>query len=72
MTDDLAAMFAAARQDIDSEPFAHQDALDAAISTYVPVTPSGGAGCPMVLGVAAIALLVVVVVVAQIVMAVQS
>lgn len=69
MADLLDDMFAAMRADLDSEPFAHEAAVDAAITAMVPVAPTGGAGC-IVLGALVVGLLAVVVVVAQVVMAV--
>lgn len=70
MADLLDDMFAAMRADCDSEPFAHETAVDAAITASLPVTPGQGAGCPLVLGALIVGVLAVVVVVAQVVMAV--
>lgn len=71
MTDDLDVLFAAYVADVDSAPFAHEAAVDAAITAMVPVVPTGGAGC-IVYGALAVAVLAVLVVVSQLVMAVTS
>lgn len=68
--DVLDDMFEAWRADVDSEPFAHEAAVAGAIDTSIPVTPGGGAGCPIVLGVLIVGALALVVFVAQVVMAV--
>lgn len=70
MTDaDLIAAFVAWRDDIDSEPFAHESEWTAP-TVYVPATPGQGVGCPIVLMAGAVAFLALLVVVSQIVMAV--
>lgn len=44
---DLQDLFAAMRQDIDSEPFAHEG--EPLVAAVVPATPGQGVGCLLVL-----------------------